>query len=85
MVRKDSKSGDMGKWSRISKSNLIIPVDVHVMNTAVSLGLVERKQVNWKLARRLTDILVSFDPKDPTKYDYPLFVYSRYTDNLLTA
>ena len=85
MVRKDSKSGDMGKWSRISKSNLIIPVDVHVMNTAVSLGLVERKQVNWKLARRLTDILVSFDPKDPTKYDYPLFVYSRYTDNLLTT
>ena len=84
MVRSDTKSGDIGVWKRIPKAELIIPVDVHVMNTSVALGLVDRKQVNWKLASQLTDILVTFDPLDPTKYDYPLFVYSRYTDMLIT-
>lgn len=83
MVRKDEKSGDLGVWNRITKSELVIPVDVHVMNTAVTLGLLKRKQVNWKLAIQLNDILVKFDPSDPVKYDYPLFVYSRYKDLLM--
>lgn len=83
MVREDKKSGDMGVWKKIDKSQLVIPVDVHVMKTAISLGLVEPKSVNWKLATHLNDILISFDPEDPVKYDYPLFVYSRYRDQLI--
>ncbi len=82
MVRKDDRSGDMGLWSRIPQSQLIIPVDVHVMKTAVSLRLTAAQPVKWSVAEVITDILRKFDPEDPVRYDYPLFVYSRYSDEL---
>jgi len=82
MVRADERSGDMGVWSQIPQSELVIPVDVHVMKTAVSLQLTKDQPVKWKVAEVITDILRQFDPADPVKYDYPLFVYSRYEDEI---
>lgn len=82
MVRKDEKSGDMGVWSRIDKSDLIIPLDVHVMNTVQALKITKESKVNWKLAQEITDYLKVLDTSDPVKYDYSLFIYSRYSDNL---
>lgn len=83
MVRNDEKSGDMGVWHRIPQSELIIPVDVHVMKSCVQLGIAKEQQVNWKLAESITDYLRKLDPTDPVKYDYSLFVYSRYADKLV--
>lgn len=72
MVR--SEGGvDFGIWSRIPKSELICPIDLHVDRTARKLGLIIRKQTDWKTAIELTDNLKKFDSSDPVKYDFALF------------
>ncbi len=79
MVRNDRKSGDMGLWKCINKSDLFIPVDVHVMRTCITLGITSKKQVNWSTVEDITEYLKVLDNSDPVKYDYPLFIYSRYS------
>jgi uncharacterized protein (TIGR02757 family) len=73
MVRKDNCGVDFGLWNRISPSQLICPLDVHVGNVAHRLGLIPDAKSNWRNAELLTKALQQFDAKDPVKYDYALF------------
>ncbi len=73
MIRKDNKGVDFGIWNGISPSKLICPLDVHSGNVARKLGLLSRKQNDWKAAEELTIKLREFDNNDPTKYDFALF------------
>ena len=73
MVRQDDKGVDFGLWKKISPSQLMIPLDVHVERVARELGLLERKQRDWQTVEELTERLKEFDPKDPVKYDFALF------------
>jgi uncharacterized protein (TIGR02757 family) len=73
MVRKDDCGVDFGIWDSINASSLFIPLDVHSGNTARKLGLLQRTQNDWKAVVELTNVLRSFDKKDPVKYDYALF------------
>ncbi|ETZ21020.1 TIGR02757 family protein [Pedobacter sp. V48] len=73
MVRKDKKGVDFGIWNTIKPSDLICPCDVHVDRVARKLGLIERKQTDWRTAVELTNELLKFDPMDPVKYDFALF------------
>lgn len=73
MVRKDERGVDFGIWDRIQPSQLICPLDVHVERVARSLGLLERKQSDWRAAVELTERLKHFDANDPVKYDFALF------------
>lgn len=73
MVRKDHGGVDFGLWKRISMRQLICPLDVHTGNVARKLGLLTRKQNDWKAAAELTGNLRKFDPDDPVKYDFSLF------------
>ena len=73
MVRKDNKGVDFGVWGRISPSQLLIPLDVHVDRVARNMGLLERKQTDWQAVLELSEVLRSFDPADPVKYDFALF------------
>lgn len=73
MVRVDNCSVDFGIWKKISPSQLICPIDVHVARVAKRFDLVQRKQVDWSTAVQLTDHLKKFDPADPAKYDFALF------------
>ena len=73
MVRKDQNGVDFGIWRRISPSQLICPLDLHVDRVARKLGLIERKQSDWLAALELTGQLKNLDPEDPVKYDYALF------------
>lgn len=73
MVRQDNKGVDFGLWKQISPSQLLIPLDVHVDRVARKLGLLKRKQTDWKALLELMEVLRSFDPHDPGKYDYALF------------
>lgn len=73
MVRNDHKGIDFGLWKKITPSQLICPVDVHVARVARQLGLMQRKQVDWLSALELTEQLRIFDPADPVKYDFALF------------
>jgi uncharacterized protein (TIGR02757 family) len=81
MVRNDNKGVDFGIWKKISPSQLICPVDVHVARVARYFNLLKRKQVDWQAAIELTEELKKFDKKDPVKYDFALFglgVLERY-------
>lgn len=73
MVRKDKKGVDFGIWKKISPSQLICPVDVHVARVAKHFNLLKRKQVDWQAAVELTGELKKFDETDPVKYDFALF------------
>lgn len=73
MVRNDDKGVDFGIWKKISPSELICPVDVHVARVARHFNLLKRKQVDWEAAVSLTEELRKFDKKDPVKYDFALF------------
>jgi uncharacterized protein (TIGR02757 family) len=73
MVRSDNRGVDFGIWKGISPSQLYIPLDLHSGNTARKLGILTRKQNDWKAVEELTDVLRCFDPQDPVKYDFTLF------------
>lgn len=73
MVRSDENGVDFGIWKSINPSNLMIPFDVHVERVSRQLGMVQRKQRDWKTVEELTEVLRKLDPTDPVKYDYALF------------
>lgn len=73
MVRKDNRGVDFGLWKVFEPSQLICPLDVHSGGVARKLGLLERKQDDWKAAIELTNNLSYFDAQDPVKYDFALF------------
>lgn len=73
MIRKDNCGVDFGIWEKIPASSLYLPLDVHTGNVARKLGLLKRKQNDWKAVEEITEVLKSFDPVDPVKYDFALF------------
>ncbi len=73
MVRSNDKGIDFGLWKDIPASSLMIPLDLHTGNTARRLGLLKRKQNDWKAVEELTANLRLFDVHDPVKYDFALF------------
>jgi len=82
MVRDDANGVDLGIWSGIKTSQLVIPLDLHVQKVARKFQLLHRKQNDWNAAIELTEALRQFDPKDPVKYDYALFGLSVNKDLL---
>lgn len=73
MVRKDAYGVDFGIWKNIQPKDLFLPLDVHTGNVSRYLGLLNRKQNDWKAVEEITAILRQYDPKDPIKYDFSLF------------
>jgi len=78
MVRKDAL--DLGLWSEISKSKLVIPLDTHITRLGRYLGLTERAAPGWNMAKEITQALRQFDPADPVKYDFALCTLGKLTD-----
>jgi uncharacterized protein (TIGR02757 family) len=73
MVRKDDRGVDFGIWNSITPSALMCPLDLHSGRVARSLGLLTRKQDDWKAVEELTTSLRQFDALDPVRYDFALF------------
>lgn len=73
MVRTDAEGIDFGIWKRIKSHQLLMPLDVHVDRVARRLGLITRKQRDWKTVLELTSNLKKIDTDDPVKFDYALF------------
>ena len=80
MVREDSI--DMGLWSGVDKSDLLMPLDTHTFKVSLSLGLLERKTYDLKAVIELTEKLKTFDPHDPIKYDFALYRIGQEKDLL---
>ena len=73
MVRKDANGVDFGIWDSIPASALYLPLDVHSGNIGRKLGLLKRKQNDWKAVEEITANLRLLDPSDPTRFDFALF------------
>jgi len=71
MVRDDTI--DMGLWSGVEKSDLIMPLDTHTFHVSRKLGLLQRKTYDLQAAIELTEKLKEFDANDPLKYDFALY------------
>ncbi|HKK69519.1 MAG TPA: TIGR02757 family protein, partial [Bacteroidales bacterium] len=65
MVRRDPQSVDFGIWKNTSPALLMCPLDVHTARISRSLGLLQRKQNDWKAVEELTHNLRQFDQNDP--------------------
>ena len=73
MVR-DGSPVDLGLWNDIiDRRTLIIPMDTHVLQEALRLGLLTSNTTSMSTAIRLTDRLREIFPDDPLKGDFALF------------
>ena len=73
MVRTNSPV-DLGLWTWYEQDKLLIPVDVHVLQIAKKLSLIEQKATaTRKTAELLTQIAKNIFPTDPAKLDFALF------------
>lgn len=73
MVRSQDRGVDFGLWNTHKTANLSCPLDVHSGRVARKLGLLSRKQNDWKAVVMLDDSLRKMDRNDPVKYDFALF------------
>ena len=73
MVRTDSPV-DLGLWADIiDRRTLIMPLDTHVLQEALRLGLLKSRTASMATARRLTDAMLEVFPDDPLRGDFALF------------
>lgn len=70
MVRNDAV--DPGVWSGVSPSRLIIPLDTHMRQVSMRMGITKRKDTSMRTAAEITAYFASLTPEDPVKYDFAL-------------
>jgi len=70
MVRKDAI--DLGVWTGIAPSRLIVPLDTHVIRLGRCLRLTRYVSPGWKMAAEVTASLRAIEPRDPVRYDFSL-------------
>ncbi|RMF56142.1 MAG: TIGR02757 family protein [Bacteroidetes bacterium] len=64
---------DLGLWTRIRPSQLVLPLDVHVGRQARALGLLTWRQNDWRAVVELTEACRRLCPDDPVRYDFAFF------------
>jgi uncharacterized protein (TIGR02757 family) len=70
MVRQDAL--DLGVWTRVPPSALVVPLDTHVIRVGRCLQLTTRASPGWKMAADITGRLRELDAGDPVKYDFSI-------------
>ncbi len=70
MIRRDAL--DLGVWTRVPASKLVVPLDTHVIRVGRCLQLTRYQSPGWKMASDITASLAKLDPGDPTRYDFSL-------------
>lgn len=70
MVRQDAV--DPGGWTRVRPSQLIVPLDTHIIRLGRCLRLTRYTSPGWKMAAEITASLRALDPVDPIRYDFAL-------------
>ena len=75
MVRSGSPV-DLGVWEDlIDRRTLIMPMDTHVVQQSMRLGLLKSSSASMSAALRLTSAMSEVFPDDPLKGDFALFGY----------
>ena len=70
MVRRDDRGVDFGLWTGIPMSALRLPLDVHVGEVGRLLGLLGRRQNDWRAVEEVTPRPRGFAAPDPARFDY---------------
>lgn len=78
LVRRDSQV-DVGIWTKLDPTNLLLPMDVHSLNTARKYGFLKRKSNDMKAVLEVTEWARAICPDDPASLDFFLFGES-YTE-----
>lgn len=74
MIRKNSPV-DAGIWS-FEQSELMVPVDTHVLKMAQKLQITDRKQADKLACKEITDFAKLIFPVDPARLDFALYGYA---------
>jgi uncharacterized protein (TIGR02757 family) len=72
MVR-DNSPVDMGLWTWFDKRMLIMPVDTHVMQEALKLGIIDKTGSSFSKALEITEAMRQIWREDPCRGDFALF------------
>jgi uncharacterized protein (TIGR02757 family) len=70
MVRRDHV--DLGVWTLIPASRLVVPLDTHIIRLGRCLRLTSYTSPGWKMAADITASLRQLDPSDPVRFDFSL-------------
>src|SRR5262249_37008184 len=70
MVRRDAL--DLGVWTRVPPSALIVPLDTHVIRVGRCLRLTRYTSPGWRMAQDITASLRRLNPSDPVRFDYSI-------------
>jgi uncharacterized protein (TIGR02757 family) len=70
MVRRDAV--DLGAWTSLPPSRLVVPLDTHVIRLGRCLRLTGYASPGWKMAAEITASLRAIDPRDPVRFDFSL-------------
>ncbi len=70
MARSDEV--DLGVWTHVPVSKLIVPLDTHVIRLGRCLRLTRYVSPGWKMAADITASLRRLDPVDPVRFDFSL-------------
>jgi uncharacterized protein (TIGR02757 family) len=70
MVRRDEV--DLGVWTRVPRSKLIVPLDTHVIRLGRCLRLTRYVSPGWKMAADITASLRRLNATDPVSFDFSL-------------
>jgi hypothetical protein len=74
MIRRDGKV-DLGIWNGFSPCDLLIPLDTHVHQVALELGITSRRCADMKTVIEITEYMKNVFPEDPCLGDFALFGY----------
>ena len=70
MIRDDEI--DLGVWSKVPASKLVVPLDTHILRLGKCLRLTRYNTAGWKMAADITSALRKLEPADPVRYDFSL-------------
>jgi uncharacterized protein (TIGR02757 family) len=70
MVRHDRV--DLGVWSKVRPSQLIVPLDTHIIRVGRCLGLTRYRSPGWRMAVEITTSLRRLNADDPAKFDFSM-------------
>ena len=70
VVRTDAV--DLGLWRSVRPSQLVVPLDTHIIRVGRCLGMTARVSPGWRMALDITRTLRQLNPEDPVRYDFAM-------------
>jgi uncharacterized protein (TIGR02757 family) len=74
---------DLGLWPNVPSSELMLPVDTHLLRILRDLRWTRSKTANWNVVEDSTARLRLYCPEDPVKYDFALCHLSMSGERIL--